>query len=184
MSTIILKCTNCEKMFEREKADHQRRLAKLPQCDRFFCNLSCNAQYRNKHSENHNPPPPQYKNKHRQKYPHKIAWYVARCSKDSRFGLMKNDYRLIFANKILELWNKQEGKCSITKVSLFLRNNSGKCKTKDPFRIASLDRIDNTKSYTVDNVQWVSLAINLARGNLALNDFKKYYKNLSNFVRC
>lgn len=89
---------------------------------------------------------------------------------------MEKDYRLLFADKILELWNKQNGKCAITNVHLYLRKTSGKCRTKNPFKIASLDRINNAKPYTTDNVQWVSLAINHARNSLSLPDFISFYK--------
>lgn len=43
---------------------------------------------------------------------------------------------------------------------------------------ASLDRIDNTLGYTIDNVQWVSKSINLMRRTLTVTEFKDWCKKV------
>lgn len=176
MTTITLICAFCGEKFEKDLQEYKRRLSKLPDNPNFFCNLSCNAKYRNA-QRNSQPPPPQHGNHYGQKYPEEVNWYVTRCAKDRRFGLMEQEYRIPFAEGILELWKQQEGKCAITGVPLRLRIGAkGRCETDDPFKIASLDRIDNDQVYTVENVQWVSLAVNLARQALSLEQFTKYYR--------
>mgnify|MGYP000617897411 CR=1 FL=1 len=70
---------------------------------------------------------------------------------------------LEFAVTIQELWElflKQEEKCALTGTIIGLSSNiTAKRQT------ASLDRIDSTKGYTNDNVQWVHKDINKIKNN-------------------
>lgn len=62
-----------------------------------------------------------------------------------------------FDLSIEDLWNlflKQNRKCSLTGAELFFPKT---CRDKGN---ASLDRIDSSKNYTIDNVQWVQKNIN------------------------
>ena len=68
------------------------------------------------------------------------------------------------------LINKQNGKCVITNVPLKFTD-----KTKI-YETPSLDRIDNNKGYTKNNVQWVMLGINYMKLNHPNNDLKKALK--------
>jgi len=61
---------------------------------------------------------------------------------------------------IEEAWNlflKQERKCALTGIILIFPNKSKGSYT------ASLDRIDSSKDYTLDNVQWVHKDINIMK---------------------
>jgi hypothetical protein len=74
-----------------------------------------------------------------------------------------------------EIGQNQKWRCAITKKKLeFTRGGThfgGKwC---NPLS-CSIDRIDNSKGYTKDNVQLVTWACNRARGNLSVEDFKFY----------
>lgn len=62
-----------------------------------------------------------------------------------------------------ELWDTQEGKCPYSGIQLVLPNNS----VNDPIITASLDRIDSAKGYVVDNVQFISTAINYMKGTMS-----------------
>ncbi len=69
---------------------------------------------------------------------------------------VKNDYaNNISLDDLLSCWNKQGGKCAITGLELSL----GEAR-KNPM-VVSLDRIDSSKGYTVDNIHliiwWVDL---------------------------
>lgn len=74
-----------------------------------------------------------------------------------------------------ELWllyQKQEGKCALSGLPI-----SFGAKTVDP-STASLDRIDSTKGYTSENIQWVHKDINLMK-----MDFEQeYFKHLCTIV--
>lgn len=66
---------------------------------------------------------------------------------------------------IADAWNKfeqQNGKCKYTGSTLSL--SKGK-------RTASLDRIDNQKGYTIDNIQWVHKRINIMKNNMSEPEF-------------
>ncbi len=60
-----------------------------------------------------------------------------------------------FIKDLLE--NKQQNKCSITNLPIFIRDSKKQITLHDT---ASLDRIDSKKGYTKDNVQWLALGIN------------------------
>ena len=57
-------------------------------------------------------------------------------------------------------------KCSYT--GLPLKFNS---KTTMSDGTASIDRIDSSKDYTIDNIQWVHKKVNTIKMNLSENDF-------------
>jgi hypothetical protein len=60
---------------------------------------------------------------------------------------------------IEEAWNlflRQEQQCAMTGLKLEISNDSGK-------NTASLDRIDNTQGYHLDNVRWVHKDINMMK---------------------
>lgn len=73
---------------------------------------------------------------------------------------------------LIDLYNKQQGRCAISNHNI---NLPSFCK-EYRFRnfTASLDRIDNSIGYQVDNIQWVHKKINQSRKNLDL----QYYKDL------
>jgi len=178
MSTITLTCTNCGEEFNKDKHEYSRRLAKLPDNLNFFCGRRCNAIYRNhKAGGNSNPTPPpiQPGNTHGQIYPLGTGWYVGRCSHDDREGKRLTENRIEFAQHLDDLWQQQNTLFAITGISLTQRDPKGGAATDNPFQIASIDRIDNSIGYEVGNVHWVSLAINRARGNTQLDEFKNYW---------
>lgn len=43
---------------------------------------------------------------------------------------------------------------------------------------ASLDRIDNNKGYTLDNIQWVHKVVNIMRNTLSIDEFKQWCKKI------
>lgn len=51
-----------------------------------------------------------------------------------------------------EVWEKQQGRCAYTKLPLLA--------TANQFNTVSLDRIDSSKGYIVDNIQLVCTAVN------------------------
>lgn len=76
---------------------------------------------------------------------------------------------------IEEAWNlfkQQNGKCALSGVSLkFCRSIR---EVKDT--TASLDRIDSSKGYTINNVQWVHKTVNLMKQGLNIDEFKYWVK--------
>lgn len=64
---------------------------------------------------------------------------------------------------ITELWNKQSGLCARTGVEMG--------RIGDKWLSPSLDRVDPTKGYEVDNVQWVCWRYNDAKSNMSDEGF-------------
>lgn len=64
-----------------------------------------------------------------------------------------------------ELLVKQDFKCSLSGIEIYAGYRSSKTQT------ASLDRIDSSKGYILNNVQWVHKNINFAKGSLSQEDF-------------
>ena len=71
-----------------------------------------------------------------------------------------------------ELYQRQGARCAYTGVELRLPRNSTDC--RNGFPTASLDRIDSSKDYTPDNVQWVHKTINLMKSNLSEAEFIRW----------
>lgn len=69
---------------------------------------------------------------------------------------------------IMDLFNKQGGRCALCGIDLIV---SGKELTDIT---ASLDRIDSSRGYLEDNVQWVHKRINIMKGVLLDEEFIKF----------
>lgn len=79
---------------------------------------------------------------------------------------------LEFLITIEEAWNlflKQDRKCALTGDILFLAIDTSEWLSG--VTTASLDRIDSSKGYTLDNVQWVHKYVNLMKRELSQQDF-------------
>lgn len=73
---------------------------------------------------------------------------------------------------ITELWNKQEGKCFWFNIPIFLNKDR-----RHPLK-ATIDRLDPSKGYTLDNVVWASALANIGRGNCPIEEFREITKNI------
>lgn len=75
------------------------------------------------------------------------------------------------------LWNlflEQERKCKLSGLNIYLdRKWSGRKNRIDKSisQTASIDRIDNSKGYTIDNVRWVHKDLNYMKGGMKDEDF-------------
>jgi hypothetical protein len=79
-------------------------------------------------------------------------------------------YFNITINELADLFDKQNGKCALTGWDLILE--------KDSRNTASIDRIDSSKGYTVDNVQWVHKQVNIAKNTLSQERFLEICKSV------
>jgi hypothetical protein len=73
---------------------------------------------------------------------------------------------------IQELFEKQDGKCAITKIPFTFNFTKHKNYKKDPFS-PSIDRIDSSRGYTKDNVRIVCMVVNLALNEFGYEIFAK-----------
>lgn len=70
-----------------------------------------------------------------------------------------------------ELWDAQNGRCAISNIPMKYHAKGMGRKSLDS---ASLDRIDSDKGYTKDNVQFVAMAINLAKNIHSNEDMRSF----------
>ena len=73
-----------------------------------------------------------------------------------------------------ELLEKQEYKCALTGLSIRCTRNVNKHSDSYEEQTASIDRIDNTKGYIIDNIQWIHKDINNMKQALKEEIFIKY----------
>lgn len=79
------------------------------------------------------------------------------------------------AQQIWDLYLKQDRKCALSGVPISFK--------KDPIhgKTASLDRIDSSKGYELDNVQLVHKKVNLAKWDTPENEFFEMIKNIYHY---
>lgn len=74
--------------------------------------------------------------------------------------------KIKFDITIEQIWNlfiKQEKRCALTGILLKFAKNKKDRNTG--YTTASLDRIDSTKGYTIDNIQWIFKPLQFMKGN-------------------
>jgi len=79
-------------------------------------------------------------------------------------AIKKNFELNISLDEIKTLWNKQEGKCAISGIDMTYIFNGGRIPTN-----VSIDRIDSSRGYTIDNIQLVCMAVNQMKNDLSMD---------------
>lgn len=161
MKTTKCICLWCKKEFDKSISEFNRSTKKKQP---HFCSLNCSASNRNANREL-TPKMMKHLNdisklgigKNRDDYtPFR---YFKRVNSSCKH--QKNSLTL---EEIKEIWDRQNGVCEHTGLQLVLPNTiAGFHDSIPPHKRASLDRIDNTKGYTKDNVHFVSYMTNMAK---------------------
>ena len=81
--------------------------------------------------------------------------------------------------QIWDLFLKQNRKCKLTGEKLYF--NSQKQIARGFEQTASLDRIDNSKSYTIDNIQWLHKSVNIMKGKGTDQELINLCKKITNY---
>lgn len=66
---------------------------------------------------------------------------------------------------LLDLWEKQDGKCAITNLPMTYINDNGRIYTN-----VSIDQKEPNKGYTFENTQLVCMAVNQLKSDLSMNE--------------
>lgn len=184
MKTITLTCQNCNKFFERKLCEHNKNLNRG--MTKTFCSLSCFARVRNA-SMSKEYWQKQYK---KQKHTFDIKSQAGnRRDEYSPFKHFLNSGRAsIIKHKneinidiqyLKECWEKQNGTCPYTNLKMILPKNTKECNFKS-LKKASLDRIDSSKGYIKGNVEFVCMAINLAKKNHSKKEMEGFLFEIKN----
>jgi|688.fasta_scaffold587394_2 hypothetical protein len=154
---VELQCNHCKKIYLKDESEHKRNV-KLKRIE--YCSIICS-----KKSDKNVERLLQYRNKDLSKLK---ADNRKDCYSPFREHLRRAKRRDAFSNLTLEhlkeVWEKQNGICPYSKVKLL---NSSNTKTNNPIYTLSLDRIDSSKGYVEGNIQFVSIAMNHMKGNMA-----------------
>ena len=76
---------------------------------------------------------------------------------------------------LVDVWNKQGGKCCFTEVNLILPRNTAYQTVSSNYK-ASVDRIDNNIGYIDGNVRFVSHTVNNLRGAMDDESVYEFFK--------
>ena len=79
-----------------------------------------------------------------------------------------------------KLFIKQNRKCALSGLDIVMEKSYS---THHSTHTASLDRIDSSKGYTKDNIQWVHKRINLMKSNMSDTEFVETCKLVSSYNR-
>ena len=149
-----------------------------------FCSISCAVLYRNqfdpsdKVQQNRDMFSKNHAGKH-SKTLDEYSPFRETLRRAKRHAKEDDRECTITLQDLKSLWEKQQGKCIYTNVTLTLPTGTNKiCITHQ----ASLDRIDSTKGYTLDNVQFISSCINLLKNKLTDLETKRFLKEISSFT--
>ncbi len=130
---ISLKCDTCEKDFLRSDSDHNRNIRRSTK--KFYCSIFCNPA---SGSDN-------------------LGWARILIGNMKKGRATLEDIDEYF---LKELYDRQQGLCAITGIPVELKTHEKGRQT--PYQI-SVDRIDNSKNYSKNNVRLTTLIANLAR---------------------
>ena len=147
--------SSCSNVFKKDESEVKRNL-KLKRKN--YCNLICagNSKENLAHLKKINPLDASHLNPYNRKDEYSpFKEYIRRSNR------RKQDV-FLDAKDLKEIWEKQKGKCTYSKVNLNLTTTG----INDPIYTASLDRIDSSIGYVKENVQFISIMMNHMKNNM------------------
>lgn len=181
MKTITQTCDYCKEKFEQPVKEFNRKHKKG--ITKNFCSLSCFAHVRNVSMT------PEFWQKQykKQKKTFDIKSQSGnRLDEFSPFRTFLNSGRAsikkhkneinIDVTYLKEQWERQNGICPYTRLKMILPKTTSEYKIKS-LRKASLDRIDSSKGYIKGNVEFVCMAVNLAKVNHTKEEMIQFFKD-------
>lgn len=174
MKTIKVKCKCCDNLFDKPKNEYNRRI-KLGKTD-FYCSLVCSGNSNENVERLKSIAKPHLFKGGENKFTteaQRIKSSMREFAKRVRARKSKFVEELDL-DKLIEIWNYQNGKCKFTNVDLVLQHQP-EYKTISNNYKASIDRIDSTKPYTIDNIQFISLTANNLKSNMLENEVFEFF---------
>jgi hypothetical protein len=172
MNTITQICDHCKDKFEQPLKEFNRK--RKNNMSKNFCSRSCSTAARNE-SMDESYWKQRYKNQKKtfdiksksgnrqdEYSPFRFALGSVRASIIKHKHKHETD---IDVKYLKELWEKQNGICPYTGLKMILSRNTLEHSKLKSLKKASLDRIDSSKGYIKGNVEFVCMAINLAKIN-------------------
>ena len=174
MKTKVLECATCKTEFEKPMNEYRRRL-KLGKTD-FYCSLSCSGKSPKNMKMFYEIGVPYQFNGGENKLvteEQKLKSSMRDFAKRAR-NRKKKFFEELDIEKMIEIWNSQNGKCKFTGVDLVLPHEENYKSTSNNYK-ASIDRIDSSKPYTIDNIQFVSYSVNNLKNTMTEAEVKEFF---------
>lgn len=169
---IILTCPVCNKEYSKDKSEYTRNL-KIGRTS--YCSLNCSG-YINQigHDNRSNYDISKHCANQHDEYTD-FRYYLKLIS------LHKKNIDITLEN-LKNLWKSQGGICPYTKVNLKLQTHSSLAlhKVSDWYLYASVDRIDSSKPYSLDNIEFISVGINYLKNRFKKQEVINFLKIISN----
>lgn len=83
----------------------------------------------------------------------------------AKLALNKEAKKNIKIEDLLNLWKKQDGICAISGIKMTHVRGKGRINTN-----VSIDRIENNRGYTLDNIQLVCDRVNIMKNTMSLTE--------------
>lgn len=132
------------------------------------CNLETSRAYRKRNSKKY------YANQREKRETESV--FISQHLYNLKTRACKKGLEVTVTSEFLtELLQKSDYRCSVTGLEMNLETHPRK--KANPFK-ASLDRINSTKGYTQDNVQWVCWAVNQMKPDKTEEEFEFWIKAL------
>lgn len=165
MQKIEITCALCNNNFFKSKNLYKKEIIKEPNTV-FFCSVDCKRKYKIKINKSY-----------------VFGYFINRALYRVRHDKKYNNVCDLTEEYLKQVWDSQNGRCSISNIEMNLPINStigfGENK-KSPYN-ASLDRIDNSKSYVKENVRFICLLANYARCSFEDSDLIEFCEKVSDF---
>lgn len=162
---VEIKCDNCHIVCQKPLSEYKRNstLGRKMFCSR-SCSVANNSHTRDRSKGN-------YKWDHLKKYQECDELTPFRYS----FRSLKRRYKEIGVTieDLKSKWESQNGICPYTGFKMQLKTFSKKASINKMYQ-ASLDRIDSSKGYTLENIEWVCCPINYLKSDFNKNDVLEF----------
>lgn len=176
MTTTATICENCKKEFLKNSCE-LRRSKKLNRP--IFCSRFCSTSHRNKTMTK----------KQWAKISSNIEFKKRAGNRQDEFspfrayinqGRASNQkHKMSLTPQCLrKIWEKQNGICPYTGIKMILPRNTLDHTKIRSLKKASLDRIDSSKEYTEENIEFVCMAINIAKNNFKKEEMKSFIQEI------
>ena len=180
MKTIQCKCDICGVDFQKELNEYNRQLKNGR--IKFYCSLKCSGLRPNNLAMilNNGQFAPFKGGENRLVTPDEIALgglkeFSRRVRRRKKFA------EELLPTDLLIIWKKQNGKCAITNVDLLLPNDINYKSVNNNYK-ASIDRVDSSKPYTIDNIQFLSATMNYLKGDMSDENVNEFFEIIKSRV--
>ncbi len=181
---VELNCRYCHNSFKRFKKEYDRQIKRGR--SKFYCNNTCSSKdnpalvKQTDYCKNHPQEvrlklinSPNYHGRIKDEFSPFLKYISKIKQRNQSFHSSRETE--ITAEYLKEIWDKQNGVCPYTGLKMQLRDYS---KPSSPAN-ASVDRIDSTKGYIRDNIEFVCMSVNYAKNEFSKQEMLIFFKSIN-----